>query len=66
MLECGEHCCADQDLLSRVAATVGLACASGESTSLLSQAREAFVDRSNAGEHVLRHLAPPRSSASMK
>ncbi len=63
MLDCGEHCRADQDLLSRVAATIGLARARSQSTSLLSQSREAFVDRSNASEHVFRHLAPPRAAS---
>src|SRR5262245_30392201 len=63
MLDCSEHCRADQDLLSRVAATIGLARASRQSTPLLSQSREAFVDCSNASEYVFRHVAPPRAAS---
>jgi hypothetical protein len=63
MLDCGEHCRADQNLLSRVATTIGLARAGRQSTSLLSQPGEALVDRSNASEHVFRHVAPPRAAS---
>jgi len=66
VLDCGEHYRADQNLLSRVAATVGLARARRESASLLSQPCEALVEYTNASEYVFRQLAPPRSSESTK
>jgi hypothetical protein len=44
MLHCGQHCRANQDLLSRIAPTIGLACARCESASFLSQPCEALVE----------------------
>jgi hypothetical protein len=44
VLDRGEHRRADQDLLSRVATSIGLASARCEAASLLSQPGEALVE----------------------